>query len=332
MAVGFCTTVNAQFFSQNFNSSSVVSDYVNAVPNASQFEGLTQGSAGIYETTITNDALRFNRTANAGLFFYRNFNFATKPKFVQLKMDFEASGNASGMQTPIFSIFIGSVFSSASTGSTSAFASRFGILAQANPGEFKIGTIDNISGAPQSSVFTGKQTITFIVNNSGSDQTYTAPDLSNEAVANGKMDVWVGTTRGINDFSLKNTTTNLSVIDGFKVQATSQSGLGVYDFDNIEMTDLSGNITLSKENFENSKLLLNTFPNPTFGLFEINNLPLQLEKINLSLYGIDSKLIESKIYSVSNGTVKVNISDKSNGVYFIKSDSHKSLSIKVIKR
>ncbi|MFD0835642.1 T9SS type A sorting domain-containing protein [Mariniflexile aquimaris] len=235
--IGFANTLNAQIFTQDFSASTNVSSYVSATPDSGQFNGISPDGANLI-TTINNGALRFNRTGTASIYAYRNFTFSTNPTFVQFKMDFEASGNTAGTQSPIFSVFIGNGFSSASSGTTSAYASRFGILVQSTPGNFKIGTVDNIGGAPQSAEFTGKQTITYVVNNSGSDQTYTGPDASIEAVANGKMDVWVGTTRGINDFSLKNTASPTADITGFKIQATSASGTGVYDFDNIEMRDL----------------------------------------------------------------------------------------------
>jgi Secretion system C-terminal sorting domain/Heparinase II/III-like protein len=241
LLMSFSVSVNAQFFSQDFNASTVVTDYANDLnPTSGMFNALTTTAATSPPVTvsITNGALRFNRTAIGTIFAYRNFAFDVKPNFVQLKMDFEASGNVVGTQTPVFNVFVGSAFSSASTGMASAYASRFGIVAEATPGDFRISTVDNIGGAPLTAVFSGKQTLTFVVNNSGVDQTYTAPNGSTETVGNGKMDVWIGQTKGINDFSLKNTSGTLADISGFKIQATSQSGTGVYDFDNIEFKDL----------------------------------------------------------------------------------------------
>jgi Secretion system C-terminal sorting domain len=337
LSIALCfsyNSVKAQMFTQDFSSSTTVADYVSATPNLGQFEGLTQSSAApstALVTTITNGALRFNRTATASIWAFRNYTYPVKPTFVQLRMDFEASGNVVGTQTPVFSVFVGSGFTTASTGTNSAYASRFGIVAQANPGEFKISSVDNIGGsAPQTNVFSGKQTITFIINNSGVDQTYTAPDATTEAVANGKMDVWIGITKGINDFSLRNTASPLADISGFKIQATSQSGTGIYDFDNIEFRDLLGN--LSTNQFDNSLSNIKVYPNPTEGVFEINNLPLSLETINLGLYSVDSKLIGSKTYNVNNGTVKLDISGLAKGVYFVKGDSDSPLFAKVIKK
>ena len=332
LALGFCSAVNAQFFTQDFSSSTTVANYVSSTPTSGQFEGLTQGSAGsALETSINNGALRFNRTAAFTMFAYRNFDFTTKPTFVQFKMDFEASTNAVGTQTPIFSVFIGSGFSSASTGTTSNYASRFGILAQSTPGNFKVGTVDNIGGAPQSGEFSGKQTITFIVNNSGSDRTYTAPDATTESVANGKMDVWIGITKGINDFSLRNTVSPTADISGFKIQATSASGTGLYDFDNIEMTDLLGNAVLSTSSFDDMEANFTAFPNPTTGAFEIN-VPKDLNDIKLDVYNIQAQLVFSKSFAVNNGKVSLDLANNPTGIYFVKVNLDSPNFVKVIKK
>ena len=240
LAFGLCKSLNAQFFNQDFCSSITISDYVSTIPNVGQFNEISPNGANL-TTSINNETLRINRTGTASIYAYRNFTFDTNPKFVQLKFDFEVSNYQKGTQNPLLSVFIGSEFSSSSFGSSSTFTSRFGIVAQENDNEFKVASIDNIGGAPSSAVFSGKQTIAFVVNNSGSDKTYNAPDGSVESIVNGKMDVWVGTSRGINDFSLKNTDAK-GDISGFKIQATSASGTGIFDFDNIEMKELEGGV------------------------------------------------------------------------------------------
>lgn len=235
--LGLLLLVNSQIFTQDFSSSNVVADYVSGTLNSGQFNDISASSSNV-AVSINNGALRFNRTSTAPMYAYRNFNFTTNPKFVQLKFDFELSNYQQGTQNPSIAVFIGSNFSSASFGSSSTYASRIGIVGNNGTNEFKVSTVDNIGGAPSTNNFSGKQTITFVVNNSGSDQTYIGPDGSAEAVASGKMDVWVGNSKGIDDFSLKNTASPTADITGFKFQATSASGLGLFDFDNIEMRDL----------------------------------------------------------------------------------------------
>ena len=235
-----CITTNAQLFQQDFSTSNIVSDYVSTTPTSGQFNGVSSSSSNL-TTSIKNGVLSFERSGTASIFAYRNFSFATNPTFVQLKLDFEGSNFQAGTQNPIFSIYLGNGFSNASFGSNSTYASRYGIIAGANANEFKVSTVDNIGGAPSSAIFTGKQTITFIVNNSGEDKSYNAPNGGIETVANGTMDLWVGGSKEINDFSLKNTDAK-GAISGFKIQATSASGLGTFEFDAIELKDLKDEV------------------------------------------------------------------------------------------
>ncbi|WP_299015998.1 T9SS type A sorting domain-containing protein [uncultured Polaribacter sp.] len=229
-------TIEAQIFTQDFESSTAVSAYESANPNIGQFNNIGSGSSAT--NSIANGALKFERTGRASMFAYRNFDFETDPKFVQLKFDFELNNYQQGTQNPSFTVFIGSNFSTASFGQSSTYASRIGLIGKDNSNQFRISTVDNIGGVGGSNFFSGKQTITFVVNNSGENQTYISPDGGVEFVPNEKMDVWVGTTRVINDFSLKNTALPKAAISGFKFQATSLSGLGIFEFDNIEMLDL----------------------------------------------------------------------------------------------
>ncbi|WP_298767172.1 T9SS type A sorting domain-containing protein [uncultured Polaribacter sp.] len=227
----------AQVFIQDFEGSTAVSDYVSTVPSIGEFNGLTQGQTGL-TTTITNGALQFERTNTATMFAYRNFNFSENPTLVQFQFDFELENYQSGTQNPLFSVFIGNSFSNASFGTNSSFASRFGILGKDGSNEFRVTTVDNINGAPSSGFFTGKQTITFIINNSGSSQNFDAPDGNSTTIPTGRMQVWVGTTKAIDNFSLRNIESPKADITGFKIQATSRSGLGTFSFDNIEFKDL----------------------------------------------------------------------------------------------
>ncbi len=239
LLVVLTTSVKAQLFYQDFESANSVTDYINNVPNTNrEFNGISTSRNNL-ATTINNGTLQFTRTGRASIFAFRNFNFNTNPNFVQLKFDFEMSNFQTGTQEPIFSIFLGNNFSSASFGSNSTFASRFGIQSTGSGSNFKISTIDNIGGAPSFGDFSGKQSIIFVVNNSGVSKSYMAPNGNTNIIDSGKMDVWVGTFLGINGFSLKNTISPIADISGFKIQATSASGQGVFSFDNIELKDLN---------------------------------------------------------------------------------------------
>ncbi|WP_188221678.1 heparinase II/III family protein, partial [Flavobacterium pokkalii] len=238
LLVSFSLSLQAQLLKQDFSSSTVVSDYVSGTPSLGQFDYISPTSGNL-TTGITNGELRFDRlnpvpaTTSTTVVFYRNFNLATKPKFVQLKFDFNLSGdNLLNKGSGAINIQLGNSF----TASAGNYATRIGINTGANLGEYKVTSVDNIGGAPQSGVLTGKKTITFIANNSGATQTYTAPDGSIESIATGKMEFWVGTSKITNDFDIKNPTNE---IDGFKILSASTVNLyGILDFDNIEMKDL----------------------------------------------------------------------------------------------
>ncbi|WP_299012512.1 T9SS type A sorting domain-containing protein [uncultured Polaribacter sp.] len=227
----------AQLFIQDFDSSADLADYVSVVPSIGEFNGLTQGQSGLV-TSITNGALQFERTAPATMFAYRNFNFSENPTLVQFEFDFELENYESGTQNPLFNIFIGNTFSNASFGRNSSFASRLGIVGRDGSNEFRVTTVDNINGAPSSSFFEGKQRITFIINNSGSSQDFDAPDGNSTTIPAERMQVWVGTVKVIDNFPLRNTASPKADITGFKIQATSRSGLGTFSFDNIVFKDL----------------------------------------------------------------------------------------------
>ena len=75
---------------------------------------------------------------------------------------------------------------------------------------------------------------------------------------------------------------------------------------------------------------ISAYPNPTSGIFELY-IPNDIKTISLEVYNIRSQIIVSKIYKVKSGKVQLNISDKPEGVYFVKVNSAKPSFIKVIK-
>ena len=86
---------------------------------------------------------------------------------------------------------------------------------------------------------------------------------------------------------------------------------------------MSKNIDL----FEN----IQAYPNPTRGLFEIE-IPISSEQISIDIYDIHSKLVSSKVYSIHSSKATLNISDKPQGIYFVRINTKKPAFIKVIKK
>lgn len=199
-------TACVPLYEQDFGSSSTVSDYVNATANHVQMNEIV--STGITPTapSINSGMLRLNGSSGSSKSnFTRNTDFATTPTAAVVKFDISFSSVSTGAnQSAIF--YIGTGMSTGTSGvapTATAAHSRmqFATSASSSTG-FQIRNSASSNVGPDgtnTTFFTGKKTITFVVNNSGSTITYTAPDGTSETVADDKEDVWVGTTRAVND-------------------------------------------------------------------------------------------------------------------------------------
>jgi hypothetical protein len=72
------------------------------------------------------------------------------------------------------------------------------------------------------------------------------------------------------------------------------------------------------------------YPNPTTGIFKIA-LPILENKIKLEVFNIQSQLISSSEYEITNGKIGLDLKNQSNGVYFIKVYLEEPVIIKIIK-
>ena len=232
-------SLNAQIFSQDFSSSTSRSAYISSTPNVGEFSGISNSSQ--VATSITNGALRFNKTAVGSSYFYRTPNpvLTPEPTFIQMQFDFEVTNNDQNHPDNRREIpfYFGPSFGTAGTSITTVH-SRFGLGISATDGNFFLKILDN--GSTQSADFSGKQTITFITNNSGSSQTYDAPDGSTESIGDDRWEIWVGTTKVFNDVAARNPNLGLG---SFKFQYNSFLPIATLDFDNFEYKDFLTNPT-----------------------------------------------------------------------------------------
>lgn len=234
-------SLNAQIFSQDFSSSTSKLDYINSTPDVGEFTAISNSSQVV--TSITNGALRFNKTAIGSSYFYRTPNpiLTPEPTFIQMQFDFEVTNNDPNHPDPQnrreIPFYFGPSFGASGTSITTVH-SRFGLGISATDGNFFLKILDN--GSTQSVDFSGKQTITFIANNSGSLQTYDAPDGSTESIGDDKWEIWVGTTKVFNDVTAKNPDLGLG---SFKFQYNSFLPIATLDFDNFEYKDFLTNPT-----------------------------------------------------------------------------------------
>lgn len=240
-AIAISGIVSAQStFQQDFSSSTTVADYVASPASGTtdKFDAITSSGSGTVWSAAGNN-LKATRTGNAGQFSRLGITGTTAP--VAMSVVFDVSVSSTTAQTNAGGIFIGNGYSSTanSTPTNATTNSRLGFNFTTTDGSF---TIRNIAGGSNSSVLTGVQKITWIINNSGADLTYTAPDGSSQTVATNKADVWTGTTIAFDEMAA---TTNGVALNDLKFAFTA--GTGSITLDNIVVIPLT-NPTLAVSN------------------------------------------------------------------------------------
>ncbi|WP_456378687.1 T9SS type A sorting domain-containing protein, partial [Lutibacter sp.] len=73
------------------------------------------------------------------------------------------------------------------------------------------------------------------------------------------------------------------------------------------------------------------YPNPTKGSFNIA-LPISEKEVVIALYTIQSQLISIKTYPVINGSVQLNLKNQPTGLYIVKLQLDKPVTLKIIKQ
>ncbi len=221
----------AQLFSQNFSSSSTVADYISATPTTAQFTSINNATNN--PTSITGGVLRFSKSGGSTGYFARTTGFSSTPTLIQIKFDFQISSQASaGSNEATF--YVGDGLTDNASVSNSNFHSRVSFNFEATSGEFSLRDVGaSTNGA---NTYSGKQTITFVVNNSDATQTYTPPGGGTESVAKDTYDIWVGSTKEINDGAATTATAELKQIKFLYPSGSVNANL---DFDNFVITELS---------------------------------------------------------------------------------------------
>ncbi len=214
-------------FSQDFSSSSLVSDYVNlGSPGSNQWNAIGSSGAGVI-LGISGGALTYTRTtANTGSF-SRTTDFSPPPSALIYKFDLTVSGNTVA-QTTAAVFQLGSGFGTANAAEANANVyARLGVNFSASNGSF---SLRDLGAAVNSSPLTGTQTIFLALNNSGTTQNYTGPDAVVHSLANDTINVWAGTSIV---FSAMNPTTATQSITDLKFAFTA--GTGSIALDNISV-------------------------------------------------------------------------------------------------
>lgn len=216
--VGF-GEVRGQVFSQNFNSSTTLADYISATPTTGQFNGVA--ALGTNTVSTATNALVFTRGNNTS-YFARTTDFSPTPTFISYSFDLTTSSSA--ISDNVARLYIGDSFNNDHSEQNSF--GRFSIDFR-NTNNFRITSLDNAINT--SSVnFSGTQRITWMINNSGSSQQYLSPACTIETLNNDQMDLWVGSTRVFSGMSPQTATQNLT-----DIKFIFNHGTGSITIDNI---------------------------------------------------------------------------------------------------
>ena len=231
----FNAVAQTTYFEQNFSAGGTPASYVSTTPNSNQFNGLAGLSA-----TITNNAVQFTRPTDSGTgYMSRSTNFSGTPTSFHVQFSFEVISNdptVTGTSAVMF--YVGSGFSSGPTNpNNSDTYARFGIaFSPTSSGQFQVRTVPSGGGGTTSSSFSGRQIITFAMNNSGYNNfSYVSPTGAAEPLPNDTYDIWIGTTKFANDQPVL---TAGQTINNFKFRLND--GVGVMQIGNILMRDISG--------------------------------------------------------------------------------------------
>lgn len=217
----------ALIFSQDFNSSTTLGDYISATPNSGQFNAIGS-SNGSGVVSAASNMLSFTRSASPNTMSYsRTTDFAPIPDAIIYQFDLSVSGNSVAQTTAaVFQVGSGYGTTNAAQANADTYA-RLGINLTATAGEFQL---RNISGPTNSVALSGTQTITWVMNNSGGSLIYTPPGGGSTNIANDTADVYAGTTLIFDDVAVLTPTQSMS-----DLKFAFTDGLATINIDNISI-------------------------------------------------------------------------------------------------
>jgi hypothetical protein len=243
LAISARLSAQTTYFEQNFSAGGTPASYVSSSPNNTQVNGLAGLSA-----TITNNSVQFSRPTDANTgYISRSSNFASTPTSLHVQFSFEVtSSDPSVTGTSAVMFYVGSNFSSGPTNPNNGDTyARLGIaLASTGSGQFQVRTVPSGGGGVASASFSGRHTITFAMNNSGTSLKYVSPTGVMETLPDDTYDIWVGTTKFANDQPVL---TASQTINNFKFRLND--GVGVMQIGHILMRDISGSLPVSLLSF-----------------------------------------------------------------------------------
>jgi hypothetical protein len=246
------------FFNQNFSSGGVFSDYVDAAATTSTNKFTSISTAANVTPSINANKLRFSRidaaSTNAGSFNIFQTDNPLTPATIFTKISFEFTVSDNSIALAPFGFFLAceTLGTNATPPSNdNNVHSSIAFNTTATNGEFSISDeTPNAAGTTTSTTFTGAQTLTWFVNNSGASQTYTSPSASSETIADDTFDLWVGTTLVFEGIAA---TKPLLDLRTFKFALKNSQGQVTVDFDNLVLEDLLNTLPVNLTAFDLKK-------------------------------------------------------------------------------
>ncbi|MBO0952257.1 T9SS type A sorting domain-containing protein [Fibrella forsythiae] len=238
LVTGVCSA-QTTLFQQDFSAGGVPANYVNVSnPGMGQFNATSGG-------TITNNTLQFDRSSGTGSgHFSRSTDLSPSANSMYIQMDFEVVSSTAAAGNNVVDFYVGSGFDNTVQNPTNADVyARFGFNFTNTGYEFSVRHVPaGGAGAIDSPVFTGKKTLTFVLNNTGRTITYLQPGGGTQPLANDTYDLWVGTTEVFDGLPVLTPT---QATTDFKLRLTSNVYSAVFQFDNILIRNINGSLPVS---------------------------------------------------------------------------------------
>ncbi len=229
LAVTYSSSANT-VFSQNFDSSTTLSTYVNLTsPTTGQFNAIQVESCGGTFSINANHQLQYvgsGNTTNKQASVNRSTALAGPPTVMQVTMDVGVTDNATVSDAIEFDIgnFSSVVY-------THSSPNIFGTLQVHDTGtntfKFNVNGTDSAAYSANGTMYTTN----WYLNKSGSTQSYHGPDGSTNSLSNNSVGFWVGTSTKVFDNVAANNgaTSNLTYFSLAWLQVDS----GTYYIDNL---------------------------------------------------------------------------------------------------
>jgi hypothetical protein len=242
--------VQAQFLlNQNFNSSTVVANYVGTGTDQFDYIGVSAPSASntVY---ASGNRLTLQRYSGAAALVKSTNLSSTPPAFLRIKFKLNVPFNSIPTTIPQTQavIYVGSGLfpGTATTGELANLASRHSSIGVGfgTSGKFYLRS-SNFLNSPDSLI--GEQEINWFINNSGAATDYVNPTGATSNLADDQSDVWVGNTRV---FAAIPAITPTVELNNLKV-LFNQVG-GALAFDDFEITTGTNALPVSIKSFNAS--------------------------------------------------------------------------------